>query len=457
MRLRPASLQGRLLGAVLGLVTLVWAAAALATWRDASHELDELLDGHLAQAAAVLIVQQMHEIEEGGSGHALEAPSLHRYAPRVAFQVWHEGTLVMRSAVAPVTPMGKLATPHEQGLRTVEIDGAAWRVFAAHGVARDVQVFVGEHIEARREILRALLRGTLWPMLVALPVLALVAWWAVRHGLEPLRQMGRALARRRPEALQPVVLKDTPLEMQPMTEALNHLFGRIATLLEAERRFTADAAHELRTPLAALRTQAQVALGSTDDAQRRHALKATLEGCDRATHLVEQLLTLSRLEAAHQGSAPAHQPVRMDAVVRQVAADRAPDAVARGQQLDVDAADGVHVEGNEALLTVLVRNLIDNACRYSPPEARVHVQVALQDGSALLVVEDSGPGLAPADLRRLGERFFRVLGTDVPGSGLGWSIVQRIAQVHGAHIHADSSPTLGGLRVQVTWPQARPA
>ena len=454
MRLRPASLQGRLLVAVLGLVAVVWVVAAGATWRDARHELDELLDGHLAQAAAVLVVQQLHEIEEGGAEHGLQAPSLHRYAPRVAFQVWHEGQLVMRSEIAPVAPMGPIGERQPQGFRTLEIDGTAWRVFAAYGSERDVRVFVGEQIQARRSILRAVLRSTLWPMMVALPVLALVAWWAVRHGLAPLREMGRVLAARRPDTWQPVVLHDTPREMQPMLEALNRLFARIGALLESERRFTADAAHELRTPLAALRTQAQVALGSTDDAERRHALKATLAGCDRATHLVEQLLTLSRLDANGTGG-PTATPVAQAAVLRGVAADLAPAALAREQQMAVDIEPGpdVAVHGHAALLAVLVRNLVDNACRYSPAGASIELRLARDGRGAVLTVEDSGPGLSDADLQRLGERFFRVLGTEAPGSGLGWSIARRIAQVHGAQLLADRSPSLGGLRVRVVWPE----
>lgn len=456
MSLRPASLQGRLLVAVLGLVSVVWIIVAWATWRDARHELDELLDGHLAQAAAVLVVQQLHEIEEGGGDHGLQAPSLHRYAPRVAFQVWHEGQLVMRSDVAPLAAMGPLGERQSQGFRTVDIDGTAWRVFAAHGAERDVRVFVGEQVKARRAILMAVLRSTLWPMLAALPLLAVVAWWAVRHGLAPLREMGRLLGTRRPDAVEPVRLADTPLEMQPMLQALNALFARIGELLASERRFTADAAHELRTPLAALRTQAQVALGSTDDAERRHALRATLAGCDRATHLVEQLLTLSRLDA--DGTlGPSALPVVLAPVLRDGVADLVPAALAREQQLAVEADPDVAVNGHAALLAVLMRNLVDNACRYSPDGARIDVGLVREGTGATLTVEDSGPGLDEADRQRLGERFFRVLGNEAPGSGLGWSIVRRIAQVHGARVEADRSPTLGGLRVRIHWPHALPA
>lgn len=447
----PRSLQGRLLVLVLGLVAGVWLATAVLTWFDVRHELDELLDGHLAQAAALLVVQQAREIEgeEGDDDRGLDAPSLHRYAPRVAFQVFHEGRLALRSANAPAAPMvdaGDRATP---GFRTVQIDGVAWRVFSALGAERDVRVFVGEQIASRASILWAVMRSTLWPMAVALPLLALVAGWAVYRGLAPLRRLGLTLAARAPQALSPLVLADAPSEMAPMLAELNGLFERIAALMNSERRFTADAAHELRTPIAAIRAQAQVALGEPDEALRRHALHATLAGCDRATRLVEQMLTLSRLEA---GAAPALTSIDLGALVRHVVADIAPSALQKSQTIAVEAAERLDVPGDTTLLAVLVRNLVDNAIRYSPPHARVRVSVARAGSAVRLSVEDSGPGLSEAELRRVGERFFRVLGNGQEGSGLGWSIVQRIARVHGVSVRTGRSAALGGLSVELEWP-----
>lgn len=442
----PASLQARLLALVLGLVAFVWLGAAGVTWYDASHELDELLDGHLAQAAALLVVQQVGEDDDA----VADATSLHKYAPSVAFQVFHEGRLVMRSANAQTTPM-TLAT---SGFETVRLAGGAeWRVFAARGAKSDVRVYVGERIETRSDILRAVLHSVLWPLVYALPLLALAAWWAVRQGLAPLRQLSRVLDERRAQAVEPVVLNHAPLEMVPLLTALNQLFERMGSMIESERRFTADAAHELRTPIAAIRAQAQVAMGAgADEAQRQHALQATLAGCDRATRLVEQLLTLSRLEAA-----PAAHGATVDvsSLTRRVAADLASSALARRQTLELDAPAPCVAAGDDLLLAVLVRNLVDNALRYSPDGATIRVKVALRAGAVVLQVEDSGPGLSEAQLAHLGERFYRVLGSDQPGSGLGWSIVRRIAQVHGAQVTVARSKGLGGLDVSVRWPQAR--
>jgi two-component system sensor histidine kinase QseC len=443
----PGSLQGRLLLLVLGLVTSVWIATAVMTWIDVREELDALLDGHLAQAAALLVVQQGHELES--EELEVDEPSLRRYSPKVAFQVFHEGRLALRSSNAPEAPMIALDGHFQSGFMTVRIDGIAWRVFAAFGAERDAQVYVAERIDSRAAILWAALRSGLWPTLAALPLLALGVWWAVRHGIKPLRRLRQVLRERQAQALDPLVLEDAPQEMKPLVDALNDLFGRIVALMEAERRFTADAAHELRTPIAAIRAQAQVALGEHDDALRRHALQATLIGCDRANRLVGQMLTLSRIET---GAAVALMALDLVALVRQVVAELGHRAILKQQSIGVDATGSCVVQGDATLLGVLVRNLVDNAIRYSPEEAVVNVTVDRQAGGVRLTVEDSGPGMNPADRAQIGQRFFRVLGSGEEGSGLGWSIVQRIAAVHHARIRVADGQSLGGLRVEVEWP-----
>lgn len=443
------SLQARLLAPLLGLVTVIWLVAAIMTLVDARDELDDLLDGHLAQAAALLVVQQARAADDDDDGIA-DAPSLHKYAPQVAFQVFHEGRLVMRSANAGLIPM----STKDHGFTTVRLgQGDQWRVFSTRGIESDVQVYVGEQTASRNAILWAILHSVLLPLLFALPLLALGGWWAVRQGLAPLRQLSHALRQRRPQALEPVVLAAMPSEMRPMVESLNSLFERIESMVASERRFTADAAHELRTPIAGIRAQAQVALGAgADEAQRQHALQATLAGCDRATRLVEQLLTLARLEAAPAASAAAAASVDLSAVARRIAADLAPTALARHQTLELEAIAPHAVAGDDLLIGVLVRNLIDNAMRYSPDGARIWIQVATESGQPTLRVEDSGLGMTEPEMARLGERFYRVLGHEQPGSGLGWSIVKRIGNLFGAQVQVSHSDRLGGLAVSVRWP-----
>lgn len=437
------SLQLRLLVLLSVSIVLVWLAVAAWAWVDARHEVDELMDSHLAQAAAILVVQPLN-LE---SGAAADAPPLRRYTARVVFQVFHDGALVMRSAEAGTEPL----STKRSGFDTVRYRGALWRVFATRDADSDVQVYVGEAVDARNSIVLAMLRGMLTPMALALPVLAALLWWVVRRGLLPLRVLSRTLGQRKPQALDPVVVPDVPKEMQPLVAELNGLLARIERMVEAERRFTADAAHELRTPIAAIRAQAQVALGAgANAAQRDLALHTTLAGCDRAAHLMDQLLSLARLEA---GSTAGDDNCNVSALTQQVAAELAPTALARGQDLELQADTPCNIAANGALVALLVRNLLDNALRYSPDGARVLVRVVTTVvGRVLLEVHDSGPGMAQADRQRLGERFFRVLGHAQPGSGLGWSIVRRIAEVSGANVVAQESALLGGLQVQVEWP-----
>jgi two-component system, OmpR family, sensor histidine kinase QseC len=438
------SLQRRLLWLVLGVVAVAWLAAVAATLKDARHELDELLDSHLAQAAALLVVQQASEL--GEEEHPPDAPLLHRYAPKVTFQVYHERRLAIRSANAPNVPLVNPERHFTSGFTTVEHDGAVWRVFATHGGEDDVLVYVGERLDSRNAILFAVLRSVLWPLVIALPVLALAVWWAVRFGLSPLHQLGGILAHRRPEALEPLSVKGMPTEMLPMVTALNGLFDRIAVLIENERRFTSDAAHELRTPIAAIRAQAQVALGEPDDVIRRWALLQTIEGCDRATRLVNQLLTLSRLES---GITPQMGRVDLASICRDVVAELAPNAIGRNQSLEFEGISQCPVLGDATLLRVLVRNLVDNAVRYSGSDARIVTRLIDEDGSFSLSVEDSGLGLSAEARAKLGVRFYRKSATE-SGSGLGWSICERICQVHGFILRTESSTDLGGLRVQVS-------
>ena len=429
MKLTPfPSLQLRLIALLVTVMTLVWLGAAVATWRDARHELDELLDSHLTQAAALLVLQQTHVSDGDDDDRIEDAPILHRYSPKVAFQVFHEGELVMQSSNVGKTPMSALQT----GFDTVTLQRGTespetWRVYAARGFEADIQVYVGEQTDSRTHIVMAVLRGMLAPLLVALPLLVAGVWWSVRRGLMPLVTLGAQVHSRQPQALEPIEASALPRELQPLVQSLNALFQRIDHMLVSERRFTADAAHELRTPIAAIRAQAQVAMGALEDVtERDHALRATLAGCDRATRLVEQLLTLARLEAPTD-----NQPHAADLaqVCRTIAGDLAVGALDRDQELELNADRGVRVPVDAVLLAVLIRNLVDNALRYSPDGARVLIKVMHDSTSAICEVHDSGAGLSEGQIQRLGERFFRVLGSEQPGSGLGWSIVRRIAEV----------------------------
>jgi two-component system sensor histidine kinase QseC len=316
-----------------------------------------------------------------------------------------------------------------------------------------VQIYVAERVDSRDEILRAVMMGFLPPLTIALPLLLIGLWWNVRSGLQPLQRLRQALLKRDTQTLTPVNLPETPQEVQPMLDALNDLLQRLAQRMETERRFTADAAHELRTPIAAIRAQAQVALTSaTDDQVRQHALQDTLMGCDRASRVVEQLLTLARVEGPQD---VVSEPFRLDQLAQQVMADLTPDALRRGQTLELLAPEAIEIYGQSTLWQILLRNLIDNALRYSPDGSVVRIEAQRLDPSHVQVtVQDSGPGLASTDMARLGERFFRVLGNSATGSGLGWSIVRHIASLQHVDVQVGKSADLGGLQVTLRYPHA---
>ena len=309
----------------------------------------------------------------------------------------------------------------------------------------------------------------LLPMLYALPGLALVLVVAVGFSLRPLRRLTDEVATRAPDRLTPITSADTPSEIVPLIRRLNALFAEIDRALENERRFTADASHELRTPLAALRAQAQVALAATDGAQRRHALEQIILGCDRATHLVAQLLTLARLDA---GTPHAMQDLALRRVAEEILAMSAGDAIAC--HCDLVLCDGdARVRGDALLLEVLLRNLVENSLRHGGA-TRIEVSIAPEDARAVLTVVDNGRGIPVDQRERVQQRFCRGAGAvrldTVPGagarghnfcssagSGLGLSIVGRIAELHGGTFEIGSPAAGNGALVRLFLPLAATA
>ncbi len=284
------SIRRQLLVVLLGAVALAWIATTTVSYLDARHELGELLDAHLAQSASLLVAQLGHESDEIDVEHF---PVMHPYAHRVAFQFWENGTkLRLHSANAPNSRL----SPKIDGFDDTNIGGTRWRVFSGWDAERRYLVQVGERFDARDQIVAQIAKNMLWPLLVALPALGVLIWLGIERATRPLRLLNRQLEDRAPDNLAPLDINNAPVEVSPLVTNLNRLFERVRALIDNERRFTADAAHELRTPLAGLRAQAQVARGATDDTERAHALDQVIGGCDRAAHLVDQLLTLARLE-----------------------------------------------------------------------------------------------------------------------------------------------------------------
>ena len=369
---------------------------------------------------------------------------------QIVTQIWdRSGVLLYWSQ-----PGSGLRVPATEGYSTVVHDGREWRVYTH--VAGDHALQVAHAMDERREIAAQTALRTLLPLAALIPLLGVLIWVAVGRGMRPLDAMSRAVAKRRPDALAPLIDKDLPRELKPLAGSLNALLARLDGALSAQRQFTADAAHELRTPLAALRLQVDLAARAPDAAARTETLDELRAGVDRAAHLVEQLLTMARLEPEAPTRAFALVdlvPLVKDAIVARavVAADRHVDlGLARGAS--------VAVRGDAATLAVLIANLLDNALRYTPPGGRIDAAVDEDGGAAVLSVTDTGPGIPADERERVFERFRRGTSTVAPGastgSGLGLSIVRRVADAHGAAATLDDRTDGPGLRVRVQFPPA---
>jgi two-component system sensor histidine kinase QseC len=437
------SMQLQLLAWTLTFVGAVWLVLSVVAWREAESEAEELFDAHLAQTAALLVVLSSEE-----SGDLPEELPSHRYARKVAFQIWSDkGKLLARSTTAPREQL----TDQSKGFSDRRIDGRHWRIYSKQDERHHHRILVAETYEARNAVGKELAKHLLTPLIFALPTLAVGLILLMRSRFRPLQRLASSIGQRSPDRLDPITLEAVPREVQPIIEQINRLMQRVSDSIEQERRFTADAAHEIRTPLAAIRTYAQVAEAATESGEQKRALASVIQATDRATHLLGQLLTMARLD----NDALTNQFVACD--LRKIAvgviADITPHALESDVECMLDEGVPAWVRGEPALLTVLLRNLIDNAIRYSPRGTFVAVTIKRVEGRVKLTVSDQGPGIPEAERERVLSRFTRLAGNAAPGSGLGLSIALRIAQIHGATLSLQDGPGEYGLSACVAFPE----
>lgn len=436
-RRHSGSLQLQLLGGTLTFVSAVWLVLSVVAWREAESEAEELFDAHLAQTAALLVVLSSEE----SSDLPEELPS-HRYARKVAFQIWSDkGKLLARSTTAPREAL----TDQTKGFSDRRIDGRSWRIYSKVDERHRHRILVAESYEARNAVGKELAKHLLTPLVVALPTLALGLVLLMRQRFKPLQRLANSIGQRSPDRLDPIAAADVPNEIQPIIEQTNRLLQRVSDSIEQERRFTADAAHEIRTPLAVIRTYAQVAAAAAEHDERTRALTSVVQATDRATHLLAQLLTMARLDNDTLTRHFVNCDLRKIAV--DVIAEITPQALEKKVEVMLDEGQAAWVRGEPALLAVLLRNLIDNAIRYSPAETFVAVTIKLADGEVRLTVSDQGPGIPESERERVLSRFTRLGGSEASGSGLGLSIALRIAQLHGASLVLQDGPGQYGLSV----------
>ncbi len=454
------SLRHRLLATLLSATLLIWAATALTSYLETRREVRDLLDAQLAQSANVLMALVSHELLEQlgyqSSGHAEEKfvaelkhhLSGYRYEQEIVFQVWtgHKQA-ALRSAGAPTEPLSNIL----RGFSNTHIENAQWRVVTISDETGLLRIHVAEHFDVRKELIRGIVIRQLIPLLVGFPLLGLLIWFSVGRSLVPLNRLASDVATRDSSHLNPVNEIRVPKEARPLVDALNNLFVRVSQAFEREKQFTADAAHELRTPLAGLRTQAEVARRSTDDKERRKALDQLIEGVDQNTRLVSQLLTLARVDP--DASLEVYGSLDLCETASSVLAGLAGDAVNKDIDLGLEEGCCGKILGSADGVRILVRNLVDNAIRYTPRGGTVSINVTTDEQHVVLQVNDSGPGIPRDQRAKVFERFYRAKDNSAPGSGLGLSIVQRIAQLHGATVALKPS-ALGGLGIDVTFPNS---
>lgn len=482
---RGMSIRALLLaGSALILLCVIGTTAVLAV-RAGQDEADELFDARLATSARVLESLMARQVEHATINaplvmslpapltrrlraestadeswsellqdwlfghHDIDSPLGHQYETHIAYQVWRDDfdgasfSLLARSSSAPEKPFA----PMKAGFSDHDLEDGMWRVFVLH--AGDVWIQVGERTDARAELSAKLGWATGAPLLVGLGVVLLLTALLIGYGLAPLSEMAERIAARRPQDAQPLTLSRVPREMAPVLSALNALFERVRSTLERERRFIDSAAHELRTPLAALRIHAQNARRAEDALQRDKSLDSLLEGVARTVHLAEQMLAHSRAGRATHDMAVSLRDVVSDAV-----AQRLPACESSGHLLAFESCgDPLIMRADPTGLSSMAGNLIDNAQRYAPPGTTITVRLARDGDVARLAVIDAGPGIPPELRERVFEPYFRIPGSAGSGTGLGLAIVREVVERLGGDIELRDADR-GGMHIDLRLPLA---
>ncbi|MEB0032212.1 ATP-binding protein [Undibacterium sp. RTI2.1] len=443
--MKITSIRAKLSVFLIAAAILTALLIGLITYRHTLKENEDLLDYQLRQIALSLRDQGV-----------VADPSYYQQgdALDVVIQIWNSNGSMLYLSV-PGAPLFDRAT---LGFTDVDVQlnislntyPKRWRVFSV--ATRDRIIQVAQPLDLRTDLAATAALRSLTPLLAFVPLMALLIWWTVGNSLLPLQRVANEVEQRDARSLEQVAETDLPSEVVPLITALNSLLARLQQAFSSQRAFVADAAHELRSPLTALKLQLQLLGNAPDDAAKKQALDQLNQGVDRSSHLIEQLLIAAQTDPADtQIQLQAYAPsTNIAELTRQTIADLFPIAQSRELQLELAAPEQLLIPVDAARLSILIRNLIDNAIRYTPNGGQVHTSVIDHGSQVELLVEDSGPGIAPSDRERVFSRFYRLNNhpSQQTGSGLGLSIVKNIVDQHGAQITLTSS-ALGGLKVSV--------
>lgn len=446
------SLRRRLFAVLVAATGVIWLCAVVwiqySTRAEISHVLDRRLEESAHMVASLIARQGVPQtpIDPQALGLTPRGPAL---SHQLICQVWSlDGSFHSASETAPDAPMGGEVTGFKDSVIDTGEGPQTWRVYTYVDAGQGIRVMVGDAVAMRQGLVSRVVWGLLGPALIILPLLAVVIWWAIGQGLQPLAAIARQLDTRPATDLDPIGATGAPVEVQPMIAALDGLFARVAQQRDREQRFTAFAAHELKTPLAGLRMQADVALIAGDEATRLRALQQIRSGVDRTDRLVRQLLDLTAAEYAPD-TPPRPAPVAE--VIAHVALDLAPLAAQRAVTLHRAGPTGLALTtGRPTLLTLALRNILENAILFSPVGGRVDIGLSPAGGPWRITISDAGAGLSPADLALATEPFFRGPNAGQgSGSGLGLAIVQAACARLGADFRL-SVRDHGGMTAEIT-------
>jgi two-component system sensor histidine kinase QseC len=445
-----SSIRRRTLTLILGLLFLGLLIITVFNLHDSNHEIAEVYDAQLAQNARLLqgVMRmpmaskehaELYQAFNSTLGQAEPKVDGHPYESKIAFQVWNsQGAVLVHTASAP----SFTAPPVVPGFSdVVDQKGRKWRAFVLDDEQYGLKIWVGERDDVRADLVDRIVRHTVVPNLIGSVILAVVIWLAIGWGLKPLVDMAAKLRARHPGSLEPLQLMPLPTELEPMQAALNRVLAQIQEVMGRERRFIADAAHEMRTPLAVLRVHAQNLMEAGSEQNRRESLEHLLAGVDRTTRLVNQLLTMARLEP--QGTAEAPALNDLAATVRASLVQMTPWLLSKGLEPVLDVSDDIGlVRVDPVAIDIALNNLVTNAANFSPANGTITIRLRRKGDHCELCVEDQGPGIDEAERERLFERFYS-RGND-QGAGLGLTIVRTIADRLGGQIRLENRPE-GGL------------
>lgn len=427
----------------------------------ANHEVEELFDARLAQQARLLLQLTNDDIDEGRSLPIFIYPKTvteleeyqlsdvgHHYESKIYFRIWRNGEVVAASEDLTIEP----EIDDGQGFGYADSGTYEWRTFELSATSVDAnssRIVVAERSDVRGEMVTEIVLNSVLPEVIGWPLIAILVWMAVSVGLEPLKQLTSRIKKIEPSQLKPVSIENVPQELAPVQQAINSLLLSIDQLMAREKRWIADAAHELRTPLAVLRLHAQNAESAETNEERQHALKQLQSGVDRSTRIVAQLLSYARVESQLQSCE--HEPIDVLKSTRRVVADLYPVVWEKQITMEInDDQDGLMLPIEENHFEVILQNLISNAVKFTPEKGAIYIDWHTEKDSVIFVFKDTGSGLEEAEMDRLTERFYR--GSDQSGAGLGLSIVATLAKHYGASLSFSSNQP-SGLIVKLCFPK----